>query len=202
LIILQLWIVPHKHITMDKKDIYEHLAKIYLDASAKKQVKPKPAPKLFRNLFVIALAAVFILSGALIAASTKPKLFNTEIALILMHDPLKINFDFNPAKKELYTLNLNGLDLTRYKALSFAVKKANPRDSVSLRVEMSNDYNEKSEVYCKELSSSWKDQTFTLNDFKMISDWTHMKQLSFVVEEWNTTEKQGVVYIDNLRVLK
>ena len=34
---------------MDKKDIYEHLAKIYLDASSNKKKKSAAQPRIFKN---------------------------------------------------------------------------------------------------------------------------------------------------------
>jgi hypothetical protein len=32
--------------------------------------------------------------------------------------------------------------------------------------------------------------------------WTQMKELAFSIEEWNAREKSGIVYLDNIRVLK
>ena len=44
---------------MDKKDIYEHLAKIYLDASSTKK-KKRIDPRILRSLTLAMLAAVFL----------------------------------------------------------------------------------------------------------------------------------------------
>ncbi len=190
---------------MDKKDIYEHLAKIYLDASVKKHAPaaPKQHPAVLRNLFILSIACVIVLSTALAASHARRiSPFPAEVALVLSPDPLKINFDFNPAKKEIYTLDLNNLDLTRFYQLGFAVKKINPTDTVSLRVEFSNAYNEKSIVYLHGITTRWQNHTINLSDFKEISDWSQMAKLAFIVEEWNTTEKHGVIYVDNVRVAR
>ena len=189
---------------MDKKDIYEHLAKIYLDASTKKQTKTKILQSpLVRNLFILGAACIVIVGTLVLTSSAHKKgLFNSEAALILTPEVMKLNFDFNPAKKEIYSLDLGKLDLSRYQKLSFAVKKANPRDTISLRIEFMNAFNEKSAFYLKDISSRWENRLIDFSEFKNIVDWSEMTKLAFIVEEWNTTEKKSVVYVDNVRVMK
>jgi hypothetical protein len=189
---------------MDKKEIYEHLAKIYLDASSKsrKKKKTKVSSGLFRNLFFLSLTVVLALGLVLFNTFTKRRNFNSEVALVLAPDALKINFNFDPAKKEIYALSLNKLDLSRYHALGFSVKRQNFQDSISLRVEFINAFKEKSEVYIRDIPHKWKDYKINLSTFKRISDWTEMIVLSFGVEEWNAKFKKGLVYIDNVRLLK
>src|SRR3989338_6351517 len=99
-------------------------------------------------------------------------------------------------------MGLNRLNLTRYKALGFAVKKANYQDSISLRVEFTNAFKEKSEVYFKDIPHKWHDYIIKLSEFKNVNDWSEMATLSFTVEEWNVKKKIGVVFVDNLRLLK
>jgi len=187
---------------MDKKEIYEHLAKIYLDASLKKQKKSNRYSKVTKN--IIFVSAVFILGvGASVGyAFLKNKPFRSEVSLVLLPDVAKINFHFDPARKEIFSLDLNKLDLTRYKALKFSVKKASQTNIISLRVEFTSRYKEKSEIYFKDLPSRWQDYTIRLSEFKGLSDWSEMLNLSFGIEEWNAQEKKGMVYIDNVRLLK
>ena len=78
----------------------------------------------------------------------------------------------------------------------------NISDTISLRVEFTSAYKEKSEVYVKNIPYRWQELTFNLSDFKNITDWSEIKDMSFTVEEWNTRENKGIVYIDNVRVLK
>ena len=187
---------------MDKKDIYEHLAKIYLDASSTKKKKNKFHSKILKNLFLISIVCVFGVSAGLLANLGKHKVNNSEVTLILALDPLKINFNFDPAKKEILALNLKRLSLNNYKKVAFSVKKMNISDTISLRVEFTSSYKERSEVYVKNIPYRWQDFPFNLSDFKNISDWSEIKELSFTVEEWNARENKGIVYIDNVRVLK
>ena len=187
---------------MDKKDIYEHLAKIYLDASSKRKRKSRKFPDLFKHLFFVSIAFTVSLSLFFALSQHKNNPLNSEIALVLCHDAVKINFNFDPAKKEIYSLNLKGLDLARFKGLAFSVKKENFNDAVSLRVEFNSAFKEKSGTYFRDLSSRWQDYRINFSEFKDISDWSNMANLSFIVEEWNTRAKKGVVYVDNVRLYK
>jgi hypothetical protein len=188
---------------MDKKEIYEHLAKIYLDASSKsskKRRKSKTHSNLLRNVsLVIIIIAAF---AAFLFSPLKHKAFKSEFALVLLPEAAKINFHFDPARKEMYSLQLNKLNLMAYKALGFSAKNIDYNDSISLRVEFINAFKEKSEVYIKQIPHKWQDYKINLSEFKGISDWSEMHNLTFTVEEWNAQGKKGVVYIDNVRLLK
>jgi len=189
---------------MDKKDIYEHLANIYLDASLKKKKKSKKDNK-FRNLLIsnfVVLVLVFS-SFFFFGVYKKSKLKGTsQVALVLYPDVAKINFNFDPARKEIYSLKLKNLDLARYKALAFSIKKSNYKNNVSIRVEFNNSYNEKAFIYVKNIPSKWNEYVINFSEFKGISDWSDMSGLLFSVEEWNTVEKQDVVFLENIRVIR
>jgi len=188
-------------IEMDKKDIYEHLAKIYLDASSKKKKRSKAYPKLLNNLFIVGIFIVIGLATTFFSSASKKNL-NSETALILQNDPSKINFNFDPAKKEIYSLNLNRLNLSHSKALAFSVRNMSSKDKITLRVEFINAFKEKSEVYIRNIPPKWQDLTIDLSEFKKINDWSEITSLAFSVEEWNASQRKGVVYIDNVRLLK
>lgn len=190
---------------MNKKEIYEHLANIYLDASSKSSKKKRRLnnyPKAFQGLILLGLVLI-LGSGSLITYSRlQNRNLQSQIALFLYQDTAKINFNFDPAKKETLSLNLNQLDLSKYKILAFSIKKSNPQDIISLRVEFVNRFNEKSEIYLKNVPGKWTDYTIDFNRFVRIGDWREMKVLAFSVEEWNAREKSGIVYLDNIRVVK
>ncbi len=188
---------------MGRRDIYEHLAEIYLDTSVKKRRKPE---KYHRHLKIIltAISAVTLIFMTLLSANiyNKNKHLNSHMALILQPDTVKINFNLDSAKKQAYSLRLNKMDLNKFKTLKFSVKKTNYRNNIALRVEFINAFKEKSEVYVKAVSNKWQEYKIALADFKNISDWSDMLDLSFIIEEWNTAEKGGAVYIDNIGLLR
>ncbi len=190
---------------MNKKEIYEHLANIYLDASSKSsknRIKIRAYPKLIPGLALAGLILV-VGTGSLITYSHVRK--NSppgQIALFLYQGSAKINFNFDPAVREMFSLNLKQLNLADYQALGFSVRKTNPSDIISLRVEFINRFNEKSEIYLNDISSKWTEHRIDLSKFGRKEFWGQMKELSFSIEEWNAREKTGIVYLDNIRVLK
>jgi len=187
---------------MNKKEIYEHLAKIYLDASLKKQEKSKKYPDSVKYIAISVAVFLLVLGASVFYPILKKKPFDAEVSLVLLPDAAKINYHFDPARKEIFSLDLNKLDLTRYQTLKFSAKKANYNNVISLRVEFANNYKEQSEIYFKDLPARWQEYTLNFSDFKGISDWSEMSNLAFAIEEWNVQQKRGVVYIDNVRVLK
>jgi hypothetical protein len=135
--------------------------------------------------------------------ASRKKPINSELALVLQPNVVKINFNFEPAKEEIYSINLNNLDLVGFKTLGFSVRKANFKDNIILRVEFANAFNEKSTVYINSIPAyNWQDYRIKLSDFKNINKWSRMLNLSFVIEEWTTKERNGVVYLDNIRFLR
>ncbi|MBN2830682.1 MAG: hypothetical protein JXL82_00170 [Candidatus Omnitrophica bacterium] len=185
---------------MDKKEIYEHLARIYLDASSNKK-RTKTHLKLYNNLFVISLLLLVGAGSGVIYFSSKGKSLSSETALFILPDPAKINFNFNPVKKESFTINLNRLNLKSFKELGLAVKNTDKNGVISLRVEFINSFKEKSEVYLKNIPVKWQDFRISFLDFKNITDWSEMQSISFTVEEWNARKDRGILYIDNVRFL-
>ncbi|MFA5411648.1 MAG: hypothetical protein WC321_07350 [Candidatus Omnitrophota bacterium] len=193
---------------MDKKDIYEHLAKIYLDASSKKKksTKKNKNPK---ALFFTGLALIFIFSAISLSffaktknAGSKPNV-TSEFVFVLEPDIVRMNFNFDPVKKELYALSLNKLNLASFKALRFSARKADFDAKVVLKVEFTNAAKESSEILIADLTSfKWQDYKIPLSAFKNIKDWHEIESLSFAVEEKDTKNKKGIVYIDSVRLLR
>ncbi len=185
---------------MDKKDIYEHLAKIYLDASSKKKKKSTKHFLLDKGFF-LGLIAIFAVGVVILTYPNHTRKLNSDTALVLSLDPAKINFNFDPAKKEIYTIDLNKLNLTRFKELGFSVRKTGPAEKLTLKVEFTSTFREKSDVYIRDIPGKWQDYRVKLDQFKKITKWSEVASLSFIVEEWNVKAKKGVVYIDNVRFL-
>ncbi|MBM3246658.1 MAG: hypothetical protein FJZ13_04970, partial [Candidatus Omnitrophica bacterium] len=90
---------------MDKKDIYEHLATIYLDASLKKKKKKtKILPPLFNLPFFIFLFFIFGFTIILSAFINRNKSLDFQPSFVLQPAALKINFRFDPGPKETYSI--------------------------------------------------------------------------------------------------
>ena len=186
---------------MDKKDIYEHLANIYLDASSKRKKKNKHLDKL-KPFLLVAITVIGTSGVYTLTNLNKDKFLDTETALILSLDAAKINFNFNPAKKENYSIELNKLNLSKFRTLGFSLKKAPSEGKINLRVEFTNRFAEKSEVYIRDIPTKWNNYKISFAEFKNINDWSEMANLYFSVETWNTSQDKGIIYLDNIRFLR
>lgn len=190
---------------MRSREVYEHLAQIYLDNAADRKKKSRPQRKLFFKYFLPAIS-IIIIAGLVFALSSlirkEEAATKKDFALVIEPGLTRINFDFNLAKKETLSYNLSDSDLRNYKVLSFFARTANPKDKLHLRVELSNKFGELSELYLEDISAKWQDFKVNLADFKKINNWSSLSELKFVLEDWNTKEKKGRVYIDNIRFLK
>jgi len=191
---------------VNKKEIYEHLANIYLDASSKSSSKKRNRFSTYPKKVQAAILAGLVMilgTGSFIAYANFPSRNNPgQTALFLYQNTAKINFNFDPAVKEMFSINLKQLNLSNYKGLGFSARKTNPKDTISMRVEFTNRFNEKSEIYIKDISSKWVDYKINLSRFGRKEFWSQMKELAFSIEEWNARGKSGIVYLDNIRVLK
>ncbi len=185
---------------MDKRDIYEHLAKIYLDASSKKKKKSARLPWLNKHFFFVSLGVIAVSLVVLVYPNYNRKL-NSDTALFLSLVPVKIKFSFDQAKKEVYAINLKGLDLSRFKELGFSVRKINPSDKITLKIEFTSNFRERSDIYIQDIPAKWQDYKISLDKFRQITKWSQIHSLSFIVEEWNVKSKKGIVYLDNVRFL-
>jgi hypothetical protein len=190
---------------VNKKEIYEHLANIYLDASSKSSKKRNRFSTYPKKVQVALLIGIVMILGvgSLLTYSNLPNRNHPgQIALFLYQSTAKINFNFDPAVREVFSINLKHLNLSSYNSLGFSVKKTNPNDIISLRIEFTNRFNERSEIYIKDISNKWTEHKIDLSRFGRKEYWTQMKELAFSIEEWNAREKSGIVYLDNIRVIK
>ena len=187
------------------EDIYEHLAEVYLNSSRNKKKNHTYPKSLFRNLFKLSIVVITCLVVIIVLMLTtfgKKQVSKSQHILILESHTTKIDYDFNQVKKEAAVFDLKDMNLLGFKTLSFRARKSNYRDDLHMSVEFISDFGEKSQIYIKQIPTRWQDFKINLDEFKNISDWTSMNRLLFVLEEWNAQDKKGIVYFDNVYVLK
>ena len=185
----------------NKEHIYEQIAQVYLD----KKKKTKEKNFLFKTL--IGLGVFF---GFLILVFLTPQLKSTQINLASVSESLifdkdtiiRLNFDFNKFNNETYALDFENLDLTKYSAINFYVRKARLVGVVNLKVEIEDANKNKSSFLVQKIQNSWQECRILLKDFKEIKNWRKITKVSFSVEDWFTQEKHDVVYIDRVKFLK
>lgn len=183
---------------MPDNETYEHLAKIYLGGATKNKSKKERKPtKLLFSLTLVVISG-FAFAGIYALWQGKSNI-NNHRSVIIEPNVSKINFNLDRAKKETLIYDLKDMNLESFATLEFSLRKSNYLDHLHIRVELSNGFNEKSYLYLTKLPTlRWHSFRFNLKEFKEISHWSNMRELKFIIEEWNTKKKRGVVYIDNI----
>jgi hypothetical protein len=189
-----------KYVKM-KKDVYEHLAKTFLEKKSQKKFSNKQL-WLFSILIVIScLLSILLLSLYL----SKKGDFSKSIFVIEDKTPIGIEYDFSTMgnnKVRAISYNLNSIDLGDYRYLSLAARTQEKSDSqTALKVQVENSLREKDSRYISGINSEWRSFTIPLSDFAKIKDWSKVGSLTFLIEEWNTGIKKDKVYIDDVKFI-
>jgi len=191
---------------MKKDEVYDYLAQVYLDKKGKKD-KHKKRRLVWRYLFFLIPGGLILFLAVFFFSNYSVKLFNPvnySLFLASGDEFIKINYNFTNSslKKEGYTLTLSGLDAAPYQILCFHARRLKKHGLANLRIEIENKSKEIGYVYLSIIPHLWTEYYVKLNDFKGISYWNDISRISFFIEEWNTKNKDDVIYIDNLRFAK
>ena len=190
---------------MQKNEVYDYLAKIYLDkqpsAKSNKNFLKSHKYALFLIIPIIAIPSLYLILSSPLKLF-KPKAYT--LYLSTGNELIKISYNFvdTALRKANYTLNLADLDLKDYKLLKFKARHLKRYGSLNLKVELENNFKESASYYIQDLSQGWKGFNLELSNFKEITNWSNIKRLSFVVEEWNVQDKDDCVYIDEIGFVK
>lgn len=189
-----------KHDRM-KQDVYEHLAKTFLD----KKKNKKPAKKIW--VLVVILAVVFfLLLFTTTLFLTKRKFFSRSLYILNDNVPTLIEYDFTSlgdSKIKALSFNLNNIDLNGYNFLDLSVRtQENTKISSTLKVQIENSLLEKDAQYISGINERWQKFSLALDNFKLIKDWSKIKTLTFVVEDWNVSSKKNSIIIDDIHFVE
>ena len=190
---------------MEKSEVYDYLAKIYLD---KQPAVPLARggnhnPGLWKKYLLIlvipaiAIPALYLLSRPLRFSLTKTR----SIYIATANEPIKIKFNFTDSqiKKQGEEIALSDLDVSNFKYLQLRVRRQKKYGSLSLRAEVENGLKENASYYLTGLSNKWQDYNIAIGEFKEITRWDNLRRVSFIVEEWNAENKEDCVYIDEIK---
>lgn len=198
---------------MEKSEVYDYLAKIYLDkqpyaASTTKNSGPKSGDRALWKKYlliliipIIVIPALYFLAARSIRLSI-PKAHSIYIATA--NNPIKIKFNFTGSeiKKQGETVTLSDLDVNSFKYLQLRLRRQKKYGNLNLRVEAENNLKENAHFYLTGLNNKWQSYNIALSEFKEITQWNNLKRISFIVEEWNAENKEDCVYIDEIRFTK
>jgi len=191
---------------MTKEEIYEHLAKVYLGKKKTKKKRKSLVIKvlLFVNLFLLALALFFAIAKWNFSADNKIQIKENLLSLTLGNYPLRLTYNFDESRPQVqnFSMCLPNLELRKFDFLVFSIRGLEDKIPRLLKIGLENKKKERSELYFSDIGPKWKKVTIPLSEFKEITDWSEITQISFIFEAWNLDNHKGKVLIDNVSFMR
>ena len=108
----------------------------------------------------------------------------------------------NPAYNGFWML-LQNLDGTKYKSLSMRVKGDTEEGYTTVfKVELKNAKKQTGRFYVTNVTDKWQEIVIPLNQFKGMTDFSNLQEFVIVFEDRVASNKDGVIYIDDLKFVK
>lgn len=180
-----------------RKDEYEHVVSTFFDSRKKRASLKK------KSLYVIVSFFVLLMIAGIVFIRTDSKKFSQSFYISSDRLPLAIAYDFSGAGKgklRSVSFDLENIDVSSYK--NFALLARTRKKSLaasSLRVQIENAFSEKDSEFISGVNEKWQKHAFPLSIFERINDWSKLKSLTFVIDEWNVGNKEDSIYIDEIR---
>jgi len=118
---------------------------------------------------------------------------------------MKLDYDVdsdNPAYNGFWMM-LQNVDVSGYDNLAFKVKgDLDEGYTTVLKVELKNANRQVGRFYITEIGGDWKEIIIPLNDFKGINDFSNLTEFVIVFEDRIASNKDGVIYIDDIKFTK
>lgn len=187
---------------MEKNEVYDYLARIYLDKQPKAQEERKGGLQRIGFPVFLIVAVILVLSSYFVwrypVRLVKPQAQSLQINTGSQLIKIKYNFNNSDLKREGYGLNFANLDVSKFSVLEFQARHQTKYGPLNLRVEIESQRGEKAVCYVSGITAKWNSFKIKLDDFSGISQWQELTRVSFVVEEWNALNKEDTVYLDEI----
>lgn len=187
---------------MTRDEIYEHLAQVYLgkkNKSDQKQVKQFNA-WLVINIVITVIIFASATYGLTAFLANRDDVLQNRIIYALNNGPIRVpyNVGYPHPSVKAFSLAIPHVNAAKYASLQFAIRGLEEGYPGTVRIEIRNAKNEKASIFVEGVALDWKNVNIPLNEFKDISDWSGVAEVSFILESWNMDKKKGIVLIDNI----
>lgn len=187
---------------MNRDEIYDHLAQVYLGKRSKAEEKKK---KQFHAWLTINIViTVIILASAFygLTAFLKQKVssFENSIIFSLHNGPSRMEYDFEdpfPPTKS-FSLSIPKMDVTKYSKINFAIRAKEEGSPGIVKIILKNQKDETAYRYIQGIDLKWKEYSIPLEEFKQITDWTNLTEVTFILESWNVDKRKGMILIGDV----
>jgi hypothetical protein len=187
---------------MTRDEIYDHLAQVYLGKrkSADDRHKQKFNTWLVLNILITLLILTSAFYGLTAFLVNRDGELRSNVIYALHNGPIRIPYDLNSPYPQVKTFafSVPEMDVTKYQELRFSVRGLEDGSPGIIKVVLRNRRNEQSSFFVRNVGERWEEVSIPFSEFKGITDWSNVADISFVLEAWNAEKKKGTLLIDNL----
>ena len=188
---------------MTRDEIYDHLAQVYL--GKRKKVDEKKRIEFNAWLVINILITAIIFSSAFYGLTAflkqRSSYFESKIVYALHNGRILFEYNFRedvaPVKK--FSLSVPEVDASQYGWLQFSLRAKEEGNPGIVKVVIESNRNEIASYYVQGVTQSWKEYNIPFEEFKQISNWSDLKDISFILESWNINNDKGIILIDDVR---
>ncbi|MCH7772740.1 MAG: hypothetical protein IIA49_17285 [Bacteroidetes bacterium] len=152
------------------------------------------------NIFITVIIFASAFYGLTAFLTRHDSSLQSRVIFSLHNGPMRIEYDlsdsFSPVKT--FAINIPSIDAARYNNIQFSIRGKEEGVPGVVKVVIKNRRNEESSYYVQGVGLDWQEFSIPLEEFKQISDWSSLTDVSFVLESWNVDNVKGLVLIDNL----
>ncbi len=187
---------------MTRDEIYDHLAQVYI--GKKKKADAESRRQLNAWLVINILITVLIFASAFYGLTAflrhKRAELKSNVIFLLNKGPVKLSYNFNGSfpPVESFSLTVPPIDAGKYKSIRFSVRAKEEGNPGILKIVLKNKRNETASYYIRDIKMSWKEYVIPLEEFKQITDFSSLTELSFVLESWNVQKDKGIIMIEDI----
>ena len=187
---------------MNRDDIYDHLAQVYLGKRTKVDEKRQRQFNawLVINIFItfMIFASAFYGLAAFLTHGNSP--LQSRVIYSLHKGPIRVEYNFSDSfpPVKIFSLEMPAINAAKYGKIQFSIRGKEEGVPGVVKVVVKNRRKEEASYYIQGVGLSWKEFNIPLEEFKQITDWSSLTDVSFVLESWNVDNKRGLILIDNV----
>ncbi len=187
---------------MNRDEIYDHLAKVYLGKKNSVQETKKKklnATWLMMNIIITLFILVSSFYGFTAFLNRQQVDLKNRIVYSLNNNPIRIayNLDYPFPPVKTFSLSIPSRDVSKFSKLNVSLRGMEDGYPGVVKLVLSNQKNEKATYFIEDVEHGWQHLTIPLDRFNM-TDLTSVTDVAFVLESWNVKNKTGIVLIDDI----
>lgn len=187
---------------MNRDEIYDHLAKVYLGKKNSVQETKKKklnAAWLTMNIVITLLILASSFYGFTAFLNRQQLDLKNRVIYSLSNNPIHIAYDLDypypPVKS--FSLSIPTKDISKFSKLNVSIRGMDAGYPGVVKLVLSNQKNEKATYFLQDIGLDWQHLIIPLEKFRL-TDMTTITDLSFVLESWNVQSKKGIVLVDDI----